>query len=130
MHYAMQFHDNLTQYVKEMMNDTKTTKNSQLLLCYLPSIYFGCTPVYELWVFHTHIDYLHLLPELCKFRTDAYNLLHAVHAILTPQQAAECQEDKVYILLLDGTTCTPAYVHHGEFLQQCASTANPLFTLE
>ena len=130
MHYTTQFHDNLTQYLKEMMNDTETTKDSKLLLRYPPSIYFGRTPVYELWVFRAHIDYLRLLPKLRRFRTDAYNLLHTIHAVLTPQQAAECQEDEVYILLLDGTTCTPAYIHRGEFLQQRAPTANPLFTLE
>ena len=36
----------------------------------------------------------------------------------------------MYILLLDGTTCAPAYVHRGKFLQQRAPTANPLFTLK
>ena len=98
MHYTMHFQDNHTQYVKEMMNETEPTKDSELLLHYPPSIYFSCTPVYELWIFHTHINYLHLLSQLRMFHTEAYNLQHAVHTILTSQQATECQEDEVYIL--------------------------------
>ena len=58
MHYATQFCDNLTQYVKEMMNDTETTKDSELLLRYPPSIYFSRPQ-------HTSCRYSTLISTTC-----------------------------------------------------------------
>jgi len=61
---------------------------------------------------------------------NVYSTLHAVLAALTPQQATGCLRNDIFIILLDGTTSAPSYVHRGEFYQQRAPAANPLFTLE
>jgi len=70
------------------------------------------------------------LADLRQFHTDTYSMLHAVLAILTLPQAADCLQEAVTVLFLNGTTFAPASVHWGEFFQQRAPCANPLFTLK
>ena len=36
----------------------------------------------------------------------------------------------MFVILLDSTTSAPSYVHRGEFYQQHAPAANPLFNLK
>jgi hypothetical protein len=59
-----------------------------------------------------------------------YRLLHAVHAVLTPQQATEAMHNDMLVIVHNGTTCVHLYVHWGQYHQQHAPTANSLFTLQ
>ena len=68
--------------------------------------------------------------DLHQLHTDAYSVLHAVLVILTLPQAANCLQEAITVLFLDGTSFAPTLVHRGEFFQQRAPCANPLFTLE
>jgi len=110
--------------------DEDGAPQSDLIACYPPSIYFGRTPAYELHVYRPKTDYQANIVHLRQLRANVYSALHAVLVALTPQQAAGCLRNDMFIILLDGTTSAPSCVHRGEFYQQRAPAANPLFTLK
>ena len=101
--------------------------HSKLLTRYPPSVYFSRTPTYELHVYHTNTDYCLYITNLRRFQADVYNLIHAVHAVLTLDQSAECTKEGLLVMAYNSTTCA---IYRGEFFQQCTPSANPFFTLE
>jgi len=119
IYYVGTLYKSLKDYREDQCNEDGALR-SNLIACYLPSIYFGRTPAYKLHVYCPKTDYW----------ANVYSALHAVLVALTPQQAAGCLHDNMFVILLDGTTSALSYVHREEFYQQCAPTTNPLFTFK
>jgi hypothetical protein len=84
---------------------------------YPTPVYFGHTSGYKLHVYHGPTQYDLALPELQKLRADVLDLIHMIHAVLTPHQATKCLKED----------CAVVFLNHSEFLQQCTLSANPLF---
>ena len=112
------------------MCDMDGNPRSELLTRYPPAVYFSRMPAYKLHVYHADTDYRLHITDLRLFQADVYNLIHAVHTLLTPDQSAECAKEDLLVMAYDGTTCAPTFVYRGKFFQQCAPSTNPFFTLE
>ena len=92
-------------------NITSISSKCELMAKYPVPIYFRRTSGYELHVYRGHTRYGTNLPELQKLRADALNLMHALHVVLTPHQAAECLDDDIQVYFIDGNTCTSVYLN-------------------
>ena len=129
IYYAKCLHKNLKSY-QRLLCDKNGTVQSYMLTSYPPSVYFGRTTTYELHVYRANTDYHAHIKDLRQFCADVYNFLHALHAVLTPEQSTECMKSDMLLLTFDGVTSAPVFIHRGEFFQQCAPSANPFLTLE
>jgi hypothetical protein len=93
-----------------------------------PSIYYCQEDSYALHVPRGHIPFKTLYPDYRRIRRLHTDLLQATHAVLTPQQSLECQQETIYAILVEGTLNTPVRLIRSAFYQQCAPAANPFFT--
>ena len=106
--YARCLYTNVKRYLN---NITSISSKSELMAKYPTPIYFGCTSGYELHVYRSHTHYGTNLHKLQKLRADALNLMHALHAVLTPHQAAGCLDNDIQVYCIDGNTCTSVYLN-------------------
>ncbi|KIJ06603.1 hypothetical protein PAXINDRAFT_20210 [Paxillus involutus ATCC 200175] len=93
-----------------------------------PSIYYCQEDSYTLHVPRGHIPFKDLYSDYRRIRRLHTDLLQATHAVLTPQQSLECQQETIYAILVEGTLNTPVRLIRSAFYQQCAPAANPFFT--
>jgi hypothetical protein len=125
--YATCLYNNHRRYLEDSTGQSSTT---ELLTRFPAPVYFGRTSAYELHVYRGSTNYRLTLPVLRQLRGDALTLIHAIHALLTPHQAAECLEEDIQVLFVDGNTCAEVHLNRGHFFQQRAPSANPLFSIE
>ena len=119
---------NLKDFQRQIC-DVDGIQRSDQLARFPPNIYFAKQATYELHVYRSQADYSKIADWHRSLRQSAVALTHAIHAILTPAQSAECWQELITIYAIHGNTIAPVKLPRGEFIQQIAPTANPLFTI-
>ncbi|KAN0093388.1 hypothetical protein V8E55_004172, partial [Tylopilus felleus] len=104
--------------------------DSKNFLHFPPSIYYSRLPNYPLRILRTKKDTSYCIWDLHHICVQVNGLLHSIHAMLTPQQVAECLCQDISILVTDGNLCALMILHWGEFFQHICPLANLLFTLD
>ncbi|KIJ58679.1 hypothetical protein HYDPIDRAFT_33947 [Hydnomerulius pinastri MD-312] len=110
--------------------DKHATLQTNVLEACPPSIYFNQADTYPLRVFRGKTSPRYLFNEYRRFWQLLLGLIRSVHASLTPQQSAECQDEFIYAILIEEHLNTMFRVSRADFYQHCTPSANPFLTLE
>ncbi|KAF8546147.1 hypothetical protein OG21DRAFT_1585441 [Imleria badia] len=111
--YATCLYHNTKRYITTQYNSASSRSTGELLMKFLPLVYFGQTAAYELHVFCGHTDYALKFPDLRELRGNMLDLIHSIHAVLTPQQSVDCMKPDKEVYLINGNQCSMAYMDHA-----------------
>ncbi|KAN0078445.1 hypothetical protein V8E55_010502 [Tylopilus felleus] len=127
---AIELHTTLLQHLHLECDINGEPGDSKNFLRFPPSIYYSRLSNYPLRILRAKKDTSYRIWDLRRIHAQVNGLLHSIHAMLTPQQAAECLHQDISILVADGNLCAPIILHRGEFFQHICPSANPFFTLD
>ncbi|KIJ57507.1 hypothetical protein HYDPIDRAFT_35039, partial [Hydnomerulius pinastri MD-312] len=94
------------------------------------SIYYHREPSYPVIVPRGGSSPRQYFPDFRQFRAMHRDVITAVHTALSPQQSAECAQETLIGLAVEGPISTYFQVNRADFFQQRAPSANPFLTLE
>lgn len=127
--HAVNFHGMLLIYIQVKCNATGQVGNSESFLHFPPSIYFAWQPNYPFHILRSDKEPGSHLWDLHQHYTHAVTLIHSLHALFTLKQSANCVDEDIEVMFTNGNLCTLVTLYQGEFYQQLAPLANPLYSL-